>query len=395
MNVTFAKRMDNLSGNLIREILKLTAQPDIISFAGGMPSPGSFPIAELKEAAMEAFDQAGAQVLQYGETEGYKPLKKWVSGWLTNKGIAANEENLLILSGSQQGLDLAAKAFLDPGDQVVIESPSYLAAFQIFDSYQATYLTVGSDEHGMKVDELEEILANNKPKFIYTVATFQNPTGATLALERRQKLAELSAKYNVPVIEDDPYGWLRYEGEEIPTIKALDKAGTVIYLGSASKIISPGIRVGWAVADPTILRKMIIGKQAGDVHTSNLSQAIVHNYCSKGLLDPHIAKTCEEYKVKRDAMLDAMKRYFPAEAHWNPPMGGLFIWVTMPEGINTKELLEAAVKEKVAFIPGYPFFVGKGGENTMRLNFSNASLEAIEEGIKRLGEAIKKFLKSH
>ena len=388
----FAKRMDNLSGSVIREILKLTATPGIISFAGGNPAPDSFPIGELQEVTQQIYEEQGPQVLQYGQTEGYAPLRQWIADWLSEKGIKAGVENTLIISGSQQGMDLAAKAFLDPGDKVVVENPTFLGATQVFKSYQASYLPISSDEDGMQVDRLEEILVNNKPKLIYTIPTFQNPTGVTMTLERRKKLVELSAKYNVPVIEDDPYGSLRYEGEVLPTLKSLDKAGTVIYLGSASKIVAPGLRVGWAVADPEIIGKMVIGKQSSDVHSSNLSQYIVYKYFVKGELDSHIEKICQNYRNKRDIMVAAMSKHFPGEVHWNVPKGGLFIWVTLPEGINTKEILEMALAKKVAFIPGAPFFVSGGGENTMRLNFSNASLDSIEIGIQRIGETIKNFL---
>lgn len=391
-NLIFAKRMDSLSGSVIREILKLTAQPGIISLAGGNPAPDSFPIEELQEVTQQIYEELGPQVLQYGLTEGYLPLRQWIADWLSKKGMKVGVENTLIISGSQQGMDLVAKAFLNPGDKVVVENPTFLASMQAFKSYQASCVPISIDEDGMQVDRLEEILVNEKPKLIYTIPSFQNPTGGTMTLERRKKLVELSAKYNVAVIEDDPYGALRYEGEELPTLKALDQAGNVIYLGSASKIVAPGLRIGWAVADPEIIGKMVVCKQASDVHSSNLSQYIVHNYCAKGVLDAHIEKICQNYRIKRDAMVTAMSKYFPSEAHWNVPKGGLFLWVTLPEGVNTKEILELALTQKVAFIPGAPFYVNNEGENTLRLNFSNASLDSIEVGIQRIGEAIKNFL---
>lgn len=390
--LTFAERMDNLSGSVIREILKLTAAPGIISLAGGNPAPDSFPIEELKEITQQIYQEQGPQVLQYGQTEGYAPLRQWIADWFSQKGIKTAVENTLIISGSQQGMDLIAKAFLNPGDNVVVENPTFLGATQALKSYQANCVPISSDEDGMQVDLLEEILVNKKPKLIYTIPTFQNPTGGTMTLERRKKLVELSAKYNVPIIEDDPYGALRYEGEELPTLKSLDQAGTVIYLGSASKIVAPGLRVGWAVAEAEIIGKMVVCKQASDVHSSNLSQYIVYNYFAKGVLDAHIVKICQNYRIKRDTMLAAMTKHFPGEAQWNVPKGGLFIWVTLPEGIKTKEILELAVTQKVAFIPGAPFYVSDAEENTLRLNFSNASLDIIEVGIQRIGETIKNFL---
>jgi len=390
----FAKRFENLSGSAVREILKLTQQKDIISFGGGMPSADSFPVDELAKLAADTFADHGEQMLQYGTSEGYQPLREWIAGWLKAKGWNVTVDNILIISGSQQGLDLTSKAFLDPGDQVVIESPSYLSAFQIFNSYQASYLAVPSDDQGMKMDELEKVLVNNNPKLIYSIPTFQNPTGITMTLERRKQLIELANKYDVIIIEDDPYGYLRYSGEPVPSLKALDTEGRVIYLGSFSKIVAPGLRVGFAVADPAILGKMVIGKQATDVHTSNLSQQIVYRYCSQGMLEPHIEKICAMYKAKRDAMLAAMDRHFPKEVTWTRPEGGLFIWCTLPEGLVSAELLKEAVAKKVAFIPGAPFYLGGQGQNMMRLNFSNAEMDLIDEGIKRIGEVLTDAVKN-
>jgi 2-aminoadipate transaminase len=388
--VIFADRLQNLSGSIIREILKLTAQPDIISFAGGMPAPGTFPVKELQEAAVEAFTEFGPQMLQYGATEGYVPLRQWIADWLSKKGIKATVDNTLLISGSQQGLDLAVKAFINKGDTMFLENPTFLGAVQTFNTYEANLVAIDCDEHGMKMDALEKALQEQQPKLLYSIPTFQNPSGNTLPLERRKKLVELAAKYNFFIIEDDPYGWLRYHGEELPTLKALDKADKVIYLGSSSKIVAPGARVGWAIAQPDILRKMVIGKQAADVHTSNLSQYTLYNYLKRNVLDEHIAHICEEYRAKCDFMLEVMGKYFPKEATWNAPEGGLFIWITLPAGYNTTKILEEAVKDKVAFVPGSPFYVHGGGENTLRLNFSNSSMEQIETGIKKLGEVLAK-----
>lgn len=386
----FASRMEGMTGNVIREILKLTQEPDIISFAGGLPSPESFPAEELSALAQEVLLSDGPMTLQYGTTEGYMPLREHIAEWVSERGIGATVGNVLILSGSQQGIDLAARAFIDPGDVVLVESPTYLAALHIFRSYEARFQMVPSDDMGMQVDALEEIIQRAHPKLIYVVPTFQNPTGVTMVLERRKKLAEIAARYDIVVIEDDPYSDLRYSGERIPPLKSFDQAGNIIYLGSYSKIISPGLRCGFAVAHPTVLRKMVIGKQANDVHTSNLSMRLVYEYSVRGLLKPHIEKICAQYKVKRDRMLAAIEANFPAGTEWTRPDGGLFIWVRVPEGIDAVKVLEEAIKDKVAFIPGSPFFADGSGQNTMRLNFSNASLSAIDEGMERLGRTLRR-----
>lgn len=391
-----AGRMDGMAGSAVREILKVTQKPDIISFAGGLPSPESFPVAELKEITAAIFAEAGAQMLQYGVTEGFQPLREFLAGWLkTTKNIPAAPDDIQITSGSQQGIDLVSKVFLDPGDQVAIESPSYLAAFQIFNSYQARYLPVSSDEQGMCTDHLEELLQNpdNRPKLVYTVATFQNPTGITMSLERRKRLLELAERYNLLIVEDNPYGELRYEGEDIPTLKALDTNGRVIYLGSFSKVVAPGLRTGYAVVPPAIRPKLTIAKQAADLHSSNLSQEILYEFCRRGLLDPQIKKIRAAYRVKRDAMFTALEKNFPAGVRWTKPKGGLFLWVELPAGSDTAALLPIAVEHKVAYVPGTPFYAGGGGENAMRVNFSNATIEQIDRGVAELGTVIAGSLK--
>jgi len=385
--------MANAEGSAVREILKLTQKPEMVSFAGGLPSPESFPVDRLREITAEVFARSGLQVLQYGITEGYQPLREFLSNWLRNtKGIAADPEDIQITSGSQQGIDLVSRVFLDSGDLVVVENPSYLSAFQIFNSYQAAYLPVPSDDLGMRVEELEMLLESHKPKIIYTVPTFQNPTGITMSLARRKKLLRLAEEHDLVIIEDNPYGELRYEGEHVPTLKSLDTQGRVIYLGSFSKVVAPGLRVGYLVAGPEIRARVTIAKQGVDVHTSNLSQQIIYEYCHKGYLDPHIREVCQAYGAKRDAMQRAMERYFPPEVRWTRPEGGLFIWVELPEKCDSTELLKETVQHNVAFVPGKPFFVNNSGLNTMRLNFSNASPEQIEYGIAKLGGIIKEYL---
>lgn len=390
----FATRMGNVSGSVIREILKLTQKPDIISFAGGLPSPDSFPVRELAEIAAGVISGNGRSVLQYGTSEGHPGLREFVAEWVARRGITATPADVLITSGSQQGIDLLAKAFLNPGDGVVVESPTYLAALQIFKTYEASFRVVPTDDQGVILTEARRVLTESRPKLFYLIPTFQNPTGKTLSRERREAVAQQAAETGTVVIEDDPYGELRYTGEELPALKSFDQEGRVVYLGSFSKIISPGLRVGFAVAPPEILHKMTIGKQATDVHTSNLSQAIVYEFCRRGLLPAHVEKIRKEYGEKREVMLAALAENLPAEATWTLPDGGLFLWVTLPEGCSTVELLKAAVEHQVAFIPGESFFAEGGGANTMRLNFSNASLEDIRVGMERLGAVIRRYLGS-
>jgi 2-aminoadipate transaminase len=388
----FAARMQGLSGNVIREILKLTEKPDIISFAGGLPSPESFPVDRLRELADEILRTAGKQVFQYATSEGYGPLRAWIAGSLEERGLSVSSDEVLILSGSQQGIDLAAKAFINPGDFVLVERPTYLAALHIFRCYEAQFGLVDSDEDGMRPDSLKRAVELYNPKLIYLVPTFQNPTGTTLVLERRREVMEIAMRYGVVVLEDDPYAALRYDGDPLPAVSSFDTKGTHILLGSFSKVISPGLRVGYAAAPPDILRKMVIGKQASDVHTNNLAQRMVAEFCMRGYLGPHVDATRQAYRVKRDTMLRAIERYFPQGASWTRPQGGLFLWATLPETINTGALLTQATEERVAFIPGSPFFADGSGQNTMRLNFSNASLEAIDEGMLRLGRVIKRAM---
>lgn len=389
----FAQRMTNMSGNVIREILKLTQQPDFISFAGGMPSFDAFPVEHLQEITAEAIKKYKGDVLQYGTSEGYQPLREYIAGWLKEKNIDVDYSEVIITSGSQQGIDLVSKAFLDPQDKVLVESPTYLAAIQIFKLYQAGFTVVESDYQGIIPSSLKETAREGVHKLLYLVPNFQNPTGITLANERRQQVAAVLDESNLILVEDDPYGELRYSGEKILPVKAYNKERS-IYLGSFSKIISPGLRVGYAVGDPEIISKLVVGKQATDVHTSNLSQIIVYEFCQRGLLQQHIQQVRALYKEKRDLMLELMTKYFPAEVTWTKPDGGLFIWAQLPEKSSATELLQEAIKEKVAFIPGDSFYPLGGGRNTMRLNFSNATEQQLEEGLERLGKLMGKYISS-
>lgn len=385
----FAKRLAGITGNAIRDIFKLLQNPQIISFAGGMPAPSSFPVEDIQKIAVEVLETSGINILQYGATEGYDPLKTQAVKWLSKRGISCGTEDVLVISGGQQGIDLLCKAFVDPGDVVLVERPTYLAALQIIASYEGRAVSVGTDEQGIDLNELEDKIKALHPKLIYLVPTFQNPTGKTLSLPRRQGVAALAEKYGVPVVEDDPYRDLRYRGEALPALKAFDKAGQVIYLGSFSKIISPGLRVGVAVASKDILRKMVVGKQATDVHTASLSQAIVARFLEKGLLDPHIEKICATYKVQFEAMLTMLQKTMPPNVSYTRPDGGLFIWAELPRHIDTLTLLQKAVTKNVAFIPGTHFYAEGGNHHTLRLNFSNASVEKISQGITALSDVIR------
>lgn len=385
----FARRLQKMQGNVIREILKLTQQPDIISFAGGLPAPDSFPAEELAEIARQVLLN-DRSILQYGTTEGYGPLREFVADWVKDVGITAKAEDVIITSGSQQGIDLIAKAMLDPGDKVVVESPTYLAAIQILRTYEAGFAVVHNDRDGVLAGELEAVIAKERPKLVYLVPTFQNPTGITLSPARRREIGEMLSRREVILIEDDPYGRLNFTGGVLPAIKSFDASNQVAYFGSFSKIISPGLRVGFAIAPAPLLRKLVIGKQGTDVHTCNLSQVMVYEYCRRGLLGPHIADVARDYHRKLRVMQECLA-LLPEGITWTEPEGGLFIWGELPPHIDAVKLLEIAVREKVAFIPGESFFVEGGGKNTLRLNFSNATEDNIRLGFRRLAKALAEY----
>jgi len=387
--IRYAERLRNMQGNVIREILKLTQQPDVISFAGGLPSPDSFPAEVLADISREVILEK-REILQYGTTEGYMPLREFIADWVKEIGIQATPEEVIITSGSQQGIDLIAKAMIDKGEAAVVESPTYLAAIQILRTYEASFVVVLGDQDGVNVTELEETVARENPKLVYLVPTFQNPTGITLSLERRKAIGAMLQRYNVVLVEDDPYGRLSFTGTLMPSIKSFDVSQRVVYLGSFSKLISPGLRLGFAVGEPSILRKMVIGKQGTDVHTNNLAQAMVYEFCRRGLLEGHIEGIRAQYALKLGVMQECLKD-LPSDIKWTVPAGGLFIWGELPEGMDAGALLLSAIKEKVAFIPGESFFVEGGHKNTMRLNFSNATPENIREGFRRLKVAIQNY----
>lgn len=386
----FARRMSRMSVSAVREILKVTEQPEIISFAGGLPAPELFPIAAIAIAHAEVFVEEGPAALQYSTTEGWKPLREWIATRMRTQGIQADASRVMITSGSQQGIDLVGKIFLDPGDAVLVENPCYLAALQSFSSHEASFIAVGSDDDGMRVDEVEQALAQSRPKLIYLVPDFHNPKGTTLSAERREHLIDLSRRYRVPILEDDPYGELRYRGTKPKSLAALDKDGLVIRLSTFSKTLSPGIRIGWVTASEEILQTLVIAKQAADLHSSTIEQRAVAKLLQSFDYDAHVARLCEVYGERCDTMRKAIEAYFPSEARWTRPEGGLFLWVELPEGISGEEALEDAIRERVAFVPGAPFFANDPLHNFIRLNFSNQLPEMIEEGIQRIGNVLKR-----
>lgn len=390
----FAQRTERMRTSDIREILKVTAQPDVISLAGGLPAPELFPVDEYRRAFEWVFETDGATALQYGPSEGYRPLRNFLAERLTRFGILCECDDILVTNGSQQALDLVGKVFLNPGDKVLVEKPTYLGALQAFNQYQAAYAAVPMDDDGMRVDMVEELLAQDRTerriKFIYALPNFQNPTGRTMSLERRRGLVEVANHYGVPIVEDDPYGELRYEGEPLPSLKSLDQGGNVLYLGTFSKILAPGFRLGWVVASQEALEVLLHGKQPTDLHTGMAQQmATYHVASADGFVDRHVQNIKDFYKERRDVMLRAIEEHFPADARYTRPAGGLFVWAELPEDIDTRELLLDAVKERVAFVPGQGFHPDGSGTNTMRLNFSNVPPDQLREGIRRLGRAIQ------
>lgn len=383
----FAARTDNVNPSVIRQILKLVSLPNIISFAGGMPPPELFPYEDLRAAAERTFDspEKAIAALQYGPSEGYVPLRQWLSEEMAKEGLEAPGHEILVTTGSQQGIDLVAKAFIDPGDEVVVGNPTFLGALQSFSSFQARFLTVPMDEHGLKPEALTRILEHHKPKLIYAIPTYQNPTGICMSSDRRAEIYAIARVHGVPILEDDPYGDL-YFGDERPVpIKALDRDGGVMLLRTFSKILSPGLRLGYAVLPTEIMTRILPIKQCADLHSSGLNQVLVHEYLATGKLTGHLEAIRGVYRQRRDRMLAAMASEFPSDCSWTRPEGGLFVWVTLPTGLSSSALLEEAVSRRVAFIPGQAFFAYGGGDNTFRLNFSNASEAQIDEGISRLG----------
>ena len=394
----FAARTSRLRASTIREMLKATQQPDVISFGGGLPAPELFPTRAIGKLTQDVMERVGPKALQYSVTEGIPEMRDWVARRMTARFEAHfSAEEVLVTNGSQQGLDLIAKVFLDPGDHVALENPSYLGAIQAFDSYQARYLTVDTDEDGMIPESLERVLSHAEvlPKFVYLVPNFQNPTGRTLTPERREKIVRICEHYEVPIVEDDPYGELQFEGEPARALVSYDTSGTIIYSGTGSKIVAPGMRVAWLVMrDQEVMERLVLSKQAVDLHTGTLAQYVFHAFVNnEAALGYHITTIREVYGTRRDIMYNCLREFMPEQVQFNRPQGGMFLWASVEEpGFDTDELLKVAAREKVMFVPGLSFYPHRDVRNGLRLNFSNAGEDAIRRGIERLGHAVKSFL---
>ncbi|WP_323012068.1 PLP-dependent aminotransferase family protein [Castellaniella sp.] len=386
----FSQRAMQLTSSAIREILKITERPEVISFAGGLPSPSGFPIAELRAAFDRVLDTQGATALQYGRTEGYTPLREWVAQDLSREGAPIDPEEVLIVSGSQQALDMLGKLFIDPGSKVLVEAPSYLGALQSFSLFQPQFQAVPTDAGGLVPDALDDALVRDA-RFIYVLPNFQNPTGLTLDRARRQALVERCAALGLPIIEDDPYGELRYAGQPQPGLLELGRpaGATVIRLGSFSKVLAPGMRLGYVVAPKAIISKLVQIKQATDLHTATVTQMAVYETVRDGFLQRHLPLVRDLYQRQCGYMLDALQQYFPADAQWTRPEGGMFIWVTLRDGMDTTQLLQQAIAKNVAFVPGAPFYAGvQAPTNTLRLSFVTVPEDRIRSGIQVLGQLI-------
>lgn len=383
-SLSFAHRMAQMRPSTIREILKVTAQPEVISFAGGLPAPELFPVAEVRAAADEVLAQHGSRALQYGPSEGYPALREWIAAEVGRRGIPAVADDVLVTNGSQQVLDLVGKLFLNPGDVVLTENPTYLAAIQAFQTFEARFVPVPTDGDGLIPEALPELIRQHRPKFLYTIPTFQNPTGITLTAARRETLARIAAEHGLLIIEDDPYGQLRYRGTEIPPIKHWDRAGQVLYASTFSKTIAPGLRLGWVVAPPEIFSRLLILKQASDLHTSSFDQLVAYTYLTRNDQAAHLARICRAYGERYTVLEGALREGMPAGFTWTQPEGGMFLWITGPEKLDALQLLQRAIARQVAFVPGRDFFPADAGRNYLRLNYSNATPERIREGVARL-----------
>lgn len=382
----FSQRAQAMKSSAIREILKVTMRPDITSFAGGLPSPQTFPVEQMKVAFERVLSQQGKTALQYGPTDGYLPLREWIAASLSTDGAHITPEQVLMVSGSQQGLDLLGKVLIDEGSKVLVETPSYLGALQAFALYGARFESVPTDEQGLQPQTIEAIAAG--ARMLYSLPNFQNPTGRTLPIERRVALVETCARLGLPLIEDDPYGALSYRNAPLPKMLSMNPQG-VIYMGSFSKVLTPGIRLGYVVAPRALILKMEQAKQATDLHTAQLTQMVVYEAIKDGFLDQHVPTIRQLYGDQCQAMLDALQAYFPASCSWSKPEGGMFIWVTLPEHIDASALLADAVEqEKVAFVPGAPFYANVAQKNTLRLSFVTVPPEQIRAGVQRLGRLI-------
>ncbi|MFC6254710.1 PLP-dependent aminotransferase family protein [Secundilactobacillus hailunensis] len=392
MKYQFANNIPESDEDPVGNILKVAGDPKVISFAGGLPAPELFPVENLKKVTNEVYDESGRQALQYSIAAGYPELRKQIAKRMNRSGIACDIDNIMISTGSQQSIDLTAKLFVNPGDTVIVEQPTYLCALDVFRSYGAHMVGVPMDDDGMKMDALEKAVQDNpNTKFIYTVPSFQNPTGRTMPADRRQKMIEIADKYNIMILEDDPYGAIRFTGKDVAPVKTFEHDERVIYMSTFSKILAPGLRIGWIVAEKNLVKKFTLMKQTVDVHSDNLTQHIIAKYLEDFNIDDHIAKIRETYRRREGIMMDAIEKYFPKNAKYSHPEGGLFIWVEVP-GVDTQTLFNTCIDHDVAFVPGEPFYADKVIPGTFRLNYSNMQDDKIVTGIERLGNAIKETI---
>lgn len=386
----YSKRVPADGTDAVGAILQAAADPKIISFAGGLPAPELFPVKEMKAAVDKVFEEHGQEAMQYGAAKGVTALREVIQQHVKKKENVDSElDNVLVTTGSEQALDLVGKAFVDPGDTVLVEQPTYLCALDVFRSYGANFASVEMDEDGMKMDALEEALkANPNTKLIYTVPNFQNPTGRTMTEERRKQLAELAEKYDVYVLEDNPYGEIRFAGQHVPAVKSFDKSGHVLYMSTFAKTLAPGFRLGWLVADKNVVNKLTVLKQSADLHTDNLAQFAVAQFFADNDVDAHVKEISALYGKRKDLMLEGIKKYFPEGVKYTDPEGGMFLWVEVPGVDDTVELFKECLEHDVAFVPGDPFFADGVQPGAFRLNYSNMKEDQIEVGLKRLGAAL-------
>ncbi len=393
MTYQFSDRVPISDEDPVGNILKVAGSPDVISFAGGLPAPELFPVADLKKVTDEVYDESGRQALQYSSANGYPQLREQIVKRMAKQGVQTTTDNVMITTGSQQSIDLTAKMFVNPGDTVIVEKPTYLCALDVFRSYGAHIVGVEMDENGMRMDQLERAVQENpNTKFIYTIPNFQNPTGRTMSAERRKRMIEIANRYDIMIMEDDPYGAIRFAGDDIEPIKFWDSQERVIYLSTFSKILAPGLRLGWIVAEKSLIKKFTLMKQSADVHSDNLTQHIVAKFMAEFDIENHINKIKQVYRKREAIMMTAIEHFFPQGVRYSHPEGGLFIWVEVPGDVDTQALFNTCIAHNVAFVPGEPFYPDAVTPGTFRLNYSNMAEEQIKTGIERLGSAIKETM---
>ena len=392
MEYNYSKAVPQGGFDTVGEILKVAASPNVISFAGGLPAPELFPTSQLQQATDRVYQTSAESALQYSNSNGFLRLREILAQRMARRGVSCDADNIAITTGSQQSIDLISKMFINRGDTILVEKPTYMSALDVFNTYGANIVGVEMDDEGLRMDALEQALKNHpEAKFLYTVPTFQNPTGRTLPVDRRQRMVELARQYDIVIIEDDPYGQLRFAGDPVPAVKSFDSDGRVFYLSTFSKTLTPGLRTGWVVADPAFIKHFTVIKQSADLHTDNVAQQVIAEFLADFNIDEHIAKIRQVYRQREQLMIEQIQKHFPTGVKYTNPDGGLFIWVEIPGNINTQDLFDQCIKNNVAFVPGEPFYPGEPESGTFRLNFSNMSEEKIKDGIQRLGKAITEF----